>query len=219
MAGLPYNGCSELIRHGRNKHYYHAQRHKLLPQTPECTICSCDLPSGCIPYHAEEYGPTLEDYWASCVPLCHRCHAMLHARFVTPNRWNHYVAQAMTGQIDDDEYPLSRQIAPMLSRFKSKADIGTSPLPEIAPNYVLSLSLIEYNGPPKPATLLVIDQRTKQVVEIPDWTLYGEGLEKLNAYERSVLKGRGIDVNGFLHATIEIERDKAGRLKYRRLYT
>ena len=123
MAGLPYNGWSETIRHGRDKHYYHAQRRKILPQIAECTICSCVLPDGCIPYHAEEYGPTLEDYWASCVPLCHRCHAMLHARFLTPNRWHRYVAQAVINNIDDEEYPLSKNIAPMLSRYKSIGEI------------------------------------------------------------------------------------------------
>ena len=38
--------------------------------------------------HAEEYGPTKQDYFKSMHSLCGYCHAMLHLRFRFPNRWN-----------------------------------------------------------------------------------------------------------------------------------
>lgn len=160
----------------------------------------------------------LEDYWASCIPLCHRCHAMLHARFVTPNRWHRFVAQAVAGEIDDEEYPLSKSIAPMLSRFKNKPDIDQFPMPKNAPSYVTSLARSEYAGPPKVATLKVIDRATGSEAEVPDWTLYGDELEGLSGAERFELEIRGIDIEGFLSGRIEIERNGAGKRKYRRLY-
>ncbi len=167
-AGLPYNGWSELIRHGRNKHYYHAQRNKLLPQSPICICCGVGVLRECIPYHTEEYGPTLEDYWASAIPMCHRCHAMLHARFVTPNRWKRYLQQAVSDAIDDEEYPPSKAIAPMLSRFKNQKDIDFVAIPASASQYFKDLPENEYVGPPKAATLRVLDQANDKEVEVPD---------------------------------------------------
>ena len=218
VAGLPYNGWSELIRHGRDKHYYHAQSKKLLPQVAACLLCKCDLPESCIPYHAEEYGPAIEDYWSSCVPLCHRCHAMLHARFVTPNRWFRYVRQAVSGEIDQAEYPQSKFIAPMLSRFKKRPDMGSETLPGNAPDYIKALPMAEYTGHPKVATLKVIEHSSGQVIEVPDWTLYGESLENLSETEMAELERRSVDVSGFLSGKIEVERDKSGKRVYRRLY-
>ena len=216
--GLPYNGWSALVRHGRDKHYYHAQRNKILPQSAICTCCQIELPIDCIPYHQEEYGPALEDCWASSVPLCHRCHAMLHARFVTPNRWKHYLGQALSGAIDDGEYPPSKNIAPMLSRFKSRKDISFVPMPESVPSYFSALSFEEYSGPSKLATLKVIDQANGNQTEVPDWTLYGENLELLTTENRRELNSRGIDVQGFLLDKIKVTRNKVGKRVYKRLY-
>ena len=95
----------------------------MLAPAIECLGCKEHFEQSGIPYHAEEYGPTLEDYWESCVPLCHRCHAMLHARFQTPNRWNQYLAQAADGAIDISEYPQRKQIVALLSKFKNREDI------------------------------------------------------------------------------------------------
>ena len=217
-TGLPYNGWSALIRHGRDRHYYHAQQKKLLPQFPMCICCNVDLSPDWITYHSEEYGPTLEDYWASAVPMCHRCHAMLHARFLTPNRWKRYLHQAVSGAIDDEEYPLSKSIAPMLSRFRSRKDIDFCEMPEGAPQYFKDLPEDECLESTKAATLLVIDQDTSEEVEVPDWTLYGEDLELLPAEDRQVLVERGIDVEGFLIRKASLPRNSAGKLIYKRLY-
>ena len=37
--------------------------------------------------HAEDYGPTVDDYFKSLHVLCGLCHAMLHLRFRFPNYW------------------------------------------------------------------------------------------------------------------------------------
>ena len=176
--GLPYNGWSDLVRHGRDKYYYPARDKGVLPAASECHGCRNSLPPSCVPYHAEEYGPTLEDYWVSCRPLCHRCHAMLHARFVTPNRWKRYLAQAAEGSIDAIEYPTSANIAPLLSKYKARRDIPDTPMPEGAPQYMKSLPLDEHRGPPKVAMLRIIDLGGN-TVDVPDWKIYGAGLENL----------------------------------------
>jgi hypothetical protein len=46
--------------------------------------------------------------------------------------------------------------------------------------------MVDYSGSPKVATLLIVDQKTQQVIEVPDWTIYGEGLEKLTSEERAI---------------------------------
>lgn len=213
-SGLGYNGWLDFVRHGRDKHYYHARQKGVLPEATNCLGCKAEF-TGPVPYHAEEYGPTLEDYWASCAPLCHRCHAMLHARFKTPNRWKRYLSQAVLGQVDASEFPNSTQIAALLSKYKSREDIPDVKMPEGVPDYFKSLSLHEYVGPEKVATLLVIDLSTLGKVEVPDWTLYGQGLERLSEGERESLSKRGIDVDAFLSGRIVLPRDVAGA----RIYT
>jgi len=143
---------------------------------------------------------------------------MLHARFVTPNRWKNYLGQALSGAIDDGEYPPSKNIAPMLSRFKSRKDISFVPMPESVPSYFSALSFEEYSGPSKLATLIVIDQANGNKAEVPDWTLYGEDLELLTTESRRILNFRGIDVQGFLLDKIKITRNKTGKRVYKRLY-
>ena len=57
------------------------------PKVSDCEMCGQHLTTM---RHAEDYGPTKEDYFASMHSLCGRCHAMLHLRFRFPNRWNEY---------------------------------------------------------------------------------------------------------------------------------
>lgn len=217
-GGLPYNGWSALVRHGRDKHYYRAQRKGVLLPAVECLGCKACFGKSSVPYHAEEYGPTHEDYWASCVPLCHRCHAMLHARFRTPNRWRKYLAQAADGNIDETEYPQRKQIAALLSKFKNREDIANIRMPENVPEYFRSLPMKEHAGTDKVATLLVTALDTGHKVEVPDWTLYGATLNLLGDAERRSLKYRGVDVAGFLARAIKLPLSAAGTPIYRRLY-
>lgn len=217
--GLPYNGWSALIRHGRDKHYYWAQKKGVLPPAVECLGCKTRFGQSTVSYHAEEYGPTHEDYWASCVPLCHRCHAMLHARFHTPNRWRMYLAQAADGNINETDYPQSKHMVAHLSRFKKKReDIPCFRMPENVPEYFRALPMKEYAGAHKVATLLVADLNTGRKLEVPDWTLYGEALNLLGDAERRSLESRGVDVAGFLARTIKLPLGRTGAPIYRRLY-
>ncbi len=41
---------------------------------------------------------------------------------------------------------------------------------------------------------IVADLDTGRKLEVPDWTLYGEKLERLGEPERRSLKSRGVDV-------------------------
>lgn len=178
--GLPYNGWSDLVRHGRDYCYYRARDGGILSAAPICLGCSEELPPSCVPYHAEEYGPTREDYWASCRPLCNRCHAMVHARLSVPNRWKRYLAQAADRAIDEREYPRSRSRSPYALTKKCAAmkDILDVSMPASAPEYLKSLSLEEYRGPWKVALLRVLGL-DGNIIEVHDWKLYGANLEKL----------------------------------------
>ncbi|MFT7542792.1 MAG: hypothetical protein ACI9K5_003772 [Gammaproteobacteria bacterium] len=216
--GLPYNGWAEPVRNGRDNHYYHARNKSVLKQTDSCLACGHDFGDAPVPYHAEEYGPTLEDYWASCEPLCHRCHAMVHARFLTPNLWKQFLAQLASGSLDEGIYPQSTQVAALLSKFKNRKDIDFVPMPTKGDPYLLSLPMEDYAGADKVATLRVADQVTGEHVEVPDWTIYGEDLAGLNETERDTLRSRGVRLDEFLSGSISIPRSSNGKLRYQRLY-
>lgn len=63
-----------------------------------CDMCGMDRKEGPIGHHCEEYGPTLKQYNESMVPLCHRCHAMLHIRFRFPGIWSRYLLRLDRGK-------------------------------------------------------------------------------------------------------------------------
>lgn len=216
--GHPYNGWIEEVRYGRDKHYYHARTKGVLRSVTCCDACKVSFGDKPVPYHAEDYGPTLEDYWASCVPLCHRCHAMVHARFATPNLWFLFLTQLAENSIDEKLFPQSTQIAALLSKFKNRPDIETVEIPTECNIYLKSLPMSEYSGPTKVATLLIIDQRTGLTVEVPDWIIYGENLERLTNEERKVLNERGLSVDDFLSGRISVPPNSSGTRRYDRLY-
>jgi hypothetical protein len=216
--GLPYNGWIEEVRHGRDNHYYHARTKGVLRATTTCDACGVSFGDKPVPYHAEDYGPTLEDYWKSCVPLCHRCHAMVHARFVTPNLWRLFLRQLNSHSLDETVFPQSSQVAALLSKFKNRDDIDTVEMPSECNEYLGSLPMTDYSGSPKVATLLVVNQQTQQVTEVPDWTIYGEDLEKLSSEERGVLTARGLSVADFLSGKVSVARKPSGERRYERLY-
>lgn len=217
-AGLPYNGWPEHVRYGRDKHYYHARTNGVLAAASGCHACGISFGDQPVPYHAEDYGPTLEDYWASCVPLCHRCHAMVHARFVTPNYWNLFLQQLADEKLDENLFPRSTRVAALLSKFGKRADIGAVGRPGIDDSYLLSLPMDEYSGSLKAATLRLFDRRSGEIVEVPDWTLYGDSLERLGDEEREALHIREIRIDDFLSGEIDVERKPTGERRYVRLY-
>jgi hypothetical protein len=168
-------------------------------------------------YHAEEYGPTLEDYTVSCVAMCNRCHAMIHARFETPNLWRAYVSQANKGWIDASLFPDRARYVSLLSKFRSRDDTAEVPVTPVEDGYLSRLPTTELAGPAKAATLRVQLPGSGEPVEVPDWLVYGSDLSFLSTPERITLESRGIDVQGFVRGEIPIERVN-GRLVYRRLY-
>lgn len=216
--GLPYNGWPAHVRHGRDRHYYHAQRNALLGPADTCVGCAKPPHEYRFGYHAEEYGPTLEDYWASCVALCNPCHAMLHARFTTPNLWRLYLSQVKQGSVDSRLFPDPKHYVSLLSKLRSRNDVTPVPSASDRRGYLTELSDTEYAGAPKVATLLVRRLDRDEPIEVPDWLLYGSDLSLLNGAERAALKNRGISLNSFLDGTIPIERDRYGNPVYRRLY-
>jgi hypothetical protein len=76
----------------------------------------------------------------------------------------------------------------------------------------------EYAGAQKVATLLVADLDTGRKVEVPDWILYGQKLERLGETERRSLVERGIDIAGFLAGAVKPPLNPAGIPIYKRLY-
>lgn len=56
-----------------------ARQLNLLPAPTKCSICLC----ACVgQYHSEDYSRPLE-----AKPVCRRCHAILHQRFMRPEVW------------------------------------------------------------------------------------------------------------------------------------
>ena len=128
------------------------------------------------------------------------------------------MALAAAGNIDEGEYPQRKQIVALLSKFKSREDISSFRRPDDVPDYFRVLPTTEYARAQKVSTLLVADLDTGRKVEVPDWTLYGEKLERLGEPERRSLKSHGVDVAGFLARTIKLPLNAAGAPIYRRLY-
>lgn len=216
--GLPYNGWTEEVRHDRDKYYYPARDKGVLRAATSCDACGISFEGKPVPYHAEEYGPTLEDYWVSCVPICNRCHAMLHARFATPNLWRLFLHQLASRSLDAEMFPQSSQIAALLSKFKNRKDIAPVEMPADCNEYLGSLPMSDYCGPPKVATLLVVDQMTGEILEVPDWTIYAENLEKMTDVERKAAEMRGLRVDDFLADRILVSRNAYSRRQYVKLY-
>ena len=213
--GLPYNGWTAAVRHGsRYTAYERARRWGVLPPAAACLCCRASLPQHAIPYHAEEYGPTHEDFWLSCVPMCHRCHAWLHARFAMPKLWRLLVSQAANGEIDETLFPTRLRMAPVHRR----PDTGLEELSSAVSAYFAELPMQENSGPPKVATLLVRPQGSADTIRVPDWEVYGERLERATEEERALLLEREVPVGDFLDGRILIERDTAGQLWYDPLY-
>ena len=216
--GLPYNGWIEEVRHSRDYYYYDARTRGALPHTATCHACDCSFGDNPVPYHAEDYGPSLEDYWKSCVALCHRCHAMVHARFSTPNMWRLFLTQLSSKSLDEALFPQSSQVAALLSKFKNRSDIEPIDMPAEYNEYLGSLPMTQYNGAIKVATLLVLDQNTQEITEVPDWTIYGEGLENLSDEGRAILTTRGLSIEDFLSDKILVTRKSSGDRQYKKLY-
>jgi hypothetical protein len=82
-----YKQWSGPTRERRLAEYKAARARREVPAPGPCEVCGQTYNTM---HHAEDYGPTLEEYLASLHSLCGRCHAMLHLRFRFPGRWSEY---------------------------------------------------------------------------------------------------------------------------------
>lgn len=67
----------------------------VIPPANTLPCSRCGQTEGIIMYHSEDYTP--ERIVAQVVPLCWRCHMMLHCRFRHPKSWEKYAAEVAAG--------------------------------------------------------------------------------------------------------------------------
>jgi hypothetical protein len=128
--------------------------------------------------------------------------------------WKLLLGQATDGAIDEGLFPPRKSMAKM----KGRPDISHVRMSEHVPQYFSSLSLAEYEGPWKPATLRVRELENGAVVEVPDWLIYGEDLRAATSDEVQGMRNRGVDVDGFLAGEIHLPRQASGAFHYDPLY-
>lgn len=169
MAYPPYNGWSGMIREARNGVFFAAIKSGLLNDYPEvCHGCGQKSSVCRISQHSEEYGPLPTDYVASCVPLCFRCHFLVHNRLLIPNRWYRYLNLVAAGDLPA---PLPHGNWASANRMLKEGDIAQEYPPVATPNeYLSSLPMQEYSGPMKIATVRIPGSFSS--VGVPDPRLY-----------------------------------------------
>lgn len=166
MAYQSYNGWTGTIREARNGVFFGAIKSGHLDDhQATCIGCGQSSEVTRISLHSEEYGPLPKDYVASCVPVCFRCHFMIHNRFKIPNRWLRYLHRVASGALPD---PLVNNwvIANQLLKMGDLPECLWEPLVVTPNGYLSGLSLDPYEGPEKVATVTI------HGVEQPDPRLY-----------------------------------------------
>src|SRR5579862_5070813 len=112
-----YKQWSAPTREARFREYKSARAAGRLQPPGPCEICGQTLGTM---HHAEDYGPTLEAYFAALHSVCGRCHAMLHCRFRFPGQWSVYKhkcrtegPQPLVASMGEVYYRLTRDIPPV----------------------------------------------------------------------------------------------------------
>jgi hypothetical protein len=135
---------------------------------------------------------------------------MVHVRFETPNLWALYLGQIADGFVDEALFPTGRLIAPMLRRFRCRRDREGAVSPPRA-GYLASLPSVPYSGPEKVATVLVLSHGVgSAVIEVPDWTIYGAGLDRLTPQNRAELECAAVDLGLYFRFVAALPRNGAG---------
>jgi len=156
MAYTNYNGWTGLVRKSRDAVFFGAIKSGDLPNQP--TVChGCgitrDKDDAAIQQHSEEYGPLPTDYTKSCVPLCFRCHFLVHVRFKIPNKWLSYLNRVASGKL---EPPLPYDWRAGNLMLKEGDIEEVYPWVETPNGYLSGLPLEEeYAGPMKIATVMI----------------------------------------------------------------
>lgn len=192
-----YNGWSGLVREARNGVFFGAIRSgKLDDKQPRCIGCgTCrEEAQGTLGLHSEEYGPLPSEYIASCVPLCFRCHFMVHNRHKIPNRWKRYLRDVSKGYIKPPLMGGWFAGNQMLKAGDIEEDVGVgwetingylSGLPLIPPEEPFKIALVEAHGVVMPDPRLYIAGPQGEVVERP----YQDGISFIKTSLTKFLKG------------------------------
>lgn len=166
MAYPSYNGWSGMIREARNTVFFAAIKSgELDDHQKQCIGCGITRGQAAISLHSEEYGPLPADYISTCVPVCFRCHYMIHVRHKIPKRWLRYLNRVADGDLPK---PLvGGWIAANQLLQDGDLEDGVAWQWVATPTgYLSGLPLEEYSGPRKVALVEV------NGLAIPDPRLY-----------------------------------------------
>jgi hypothetical protein len=194
-----YNGWSGLVREARNGVFFGAIKSgKLDDKQPRCIGCGIhrEEAQGTLGLHSEEYGPLPSEYIASCVPLCFRCHFLVHNRHKVPNRWRRYLRDVAQGHIKN---PIVGGWFVGNSMLKAgdleEEDWGTwetpngylSGLPLIPPAEPFKIAMVEVHKVAIPDPRLYLQGSLGEVIERP----YSDGINFIKISLAKFLKGNG----------------------------
>jgi hypothetical protein len=161
-----YNGWPAKVRKFRGNKFYSQMHQGKIPKPVKCAACGAE--GGGMTYHAEEYGPTWEEYVAGTKPLCNYCHGMMHVRFKYPNRFKRYLRRVSEGHT-------FFVFGHLGAFFKAMAVYSDIPEEDYVPSgveWLDAISLTPYTGEDKVATIIVSGNT------LPDPKIYNNSEQK-----------------------------------------
>lgn len=154
MALADYNGWLGWVREARNPCYYSALRSGAIPKWDTCLGCGCTSETMPVAPHSEEYGSTEGQYIKSCLPLCCRCHAVVHLRYKYPQVFVRYKRNVGA----KNELPVFNTLnAAFQNIFRANQAYQGDPrlLQDFkSGTWLDSLDIVPYSGPAKVATVV-----------------------------------------------------------------
>lgn len=146
MSLSEYNGWSGLDRDKADRRLKAAitkesWKYPHLIQRGPCVMCGHDRG---IMLHAEEYGPSLNDYIASLRSVCAKCHGMIHLRFRFPGIWSVFKSRLKVGEKPEPVDHIG-QVFGKCNAWKDCAVVESEP----NGTWWDELPLVKYAGPRK----------------------------------------------------------------------
>ncbi|NOQ30183.1 MAG: hypothetical protein GQ570_03575 [Helicobacteraceae bacterium] len=163
-----YNGWSPEVRSVRGTEFYNMLRRGEIEQKGKCGMCGVPAKFAPLQFHAEEYGPTWEDYFFHTYEVCCHCHGMIHVRYKHKDAWWIYL-KAIAEQGPQQIFTNIGTFFTQVKRTGVTPIVGTHGNKPPAP-FVSGNSDID-NIPPKPyyGTYKVPTLHDEDGVVIPDW--------------------------------------------------